>query len=278
MAPGLGGTREAGLEPYASRFADAGYFVLLFDYRHFGASDGEPRQLLSIARQLEDWAAAIAFARHHPAIDAGRIALWGTSFSGGHVLVAAVRDGRVAAVSAQGPLMDGLAAVLNLIHYAGLGMVLRLVGAGLRDVAHAVLGRPSVYVPIVAPPGQLAAMSTPDAEPGYRAITPPDWRNEATARLALTIGLYRPIRYARRLPCPILILACADDSVAPIRAAVATAERAGNKAELKIYPGTGHFDIYVGAGFERSSADQLAFFNRVFYGSAAAATLSGDGK
>jgi dienelactone hydrolase len=272
MAPGLGGTREAGLEPYASRFAEAGYFVLLFDYRHFGASGGEPRQLLSISRQLDDWAAAIAFARRQPEIDAGRIALWGTSFSGGHVLVAAARDGRVAAVSAQCPLMDGLAAVLNLIDYAGLGMVLRLVGTGLRDVAHAVLGRPPVYVPIVAPPGQLAAMSSPDAEPGYRAIVPPDWRNEAAARLALTIGLYRPIRYARRLPCPILILACAADSVAPVRAAMAAAERAGPRAELKMYSGTGHFDIYTGEGFERSSTDQLAFFERVLRGPAVAAT------
>lgn len=44
MAPGFGGTRECGLEPYAEKFANAGYAVLLFDYRHFGASTGEPRQ------------------------------------------------------------------------------------------------------------------------------------------------------------------------------------------------------------------------------------------
>ena len=55
MAHGLGGTRDAGLEPYARRFANAGLAVLLFDYRHFGASDGEPRQLISVRRQLADW-------------------------------------------------------------------------------------------------------------------------------------------------------------------------------------------------------------------------------
>ena len=263
MAPGLGGTREAGLDPYARRFAEAGYVVLLFDYRHCGASDGEPRQLLSIARQLADWAAAIAFARRHPAIDGERLALWGTSFSGGHVLVAAARDGHVAAVAAQGPMMDGRAAVLNVIRYAGLGMALRLVGAGLRDVAHAALGQPPVYVPVVASPGQLAAMSSADADAGYRAITPPDWNNAMTARLVLTLGFYRPIRYARRLPCPLLILACGQDSVAPVRAALATAKRAGDKAELKMYSDRGHFEIYVGAGFERSSTDQLTFFQRV---------------
>ena len=66
MAHGLGGTRDAGLEPYAQRFADAGFAVLLFDYRHFGASDGEPRQLLSVSKQLQDWRAAISFAEPCP--------------------------------------------------------------------------------------------------------------------------------------------------------------------------------------------------------------------
>ncbi|MGH8458186.1 MAG: alpha/beta hydrolase, partial [Nevskiales bacterium] len=119
MAHGLGGTRDAGLQPYAEKFVAAGYVVLLFDYRHFGASDGEPRQLLSIGRQLDDWAAAIHFARGLSGVDPAKIALWGSSFSGGHVLVAAARDGKVAAVSSQGPMMDGLAAALNVVRYAG---------------------------------------------------------------------------------------------------------------------------------------------------------------
>jgi len=93
MAHGLGGTRDAALEPYAERFAQAGFHVLLFDYRHLGASDGEPRQLISIARQVDDWAAAIAYARSMPGVDPARIALWGCSLSGGHVLMAAARDG-----------------------------------------------------------------------------------------------------------------------------------------------------------------------------------------
>lgn len=63
MAHGLGSTRDAGLEPYARKFADAGYAVVLFDYRHFGASDGEPHQLFSVKRQLKNWASAIGYAR-----------------------------------------------------------------------------------------------------------------------------------------------------------------------------------------------------------------------
>ncbi len=267
MAHGLGGTRDAGLEPYARKFADAGLVVLLFDYRHFGASDGEPRQLLSIGRQLQDWAAAISYVRKLQGVNPAKIALWGSSFSGGHVIVAAARDGKVAAVSAQGPMLDGLAAALNVAGYAGVGALLKLTALGLLDQCKALLGLPPVYVPLIAPLGQFAAMSSHDADSGYRAIVPPGWRNEMTARLALRLATYRPTAYARKLPCPTLILACMRDSVAPVSATLATARKAGAKAELKQYD-IGHFDIYVGEGFARSSSDQLAFFNRVLLGSA----------
>ncbi|MGH8445708.1 MAG: alpha/beta hydrolase [Solimonas sp.] len=262
MAHGLGGTRDAGLEPYARAFRDAGYAVLLFDYRHFGASDGEPRQLLSVPRQLADWDAAIAYARSLPGVDADRIALWGSSFSGGHVIVAAARDGRVAAVSAQGPMMDGRAAVLNLLRYGGAGAVLKLSAAGLRDQVGAWLGRAPFYVPLVAAPGHTAAMASEDAEAGYRAIVPSGWRNEMSARMALYLALYRPITSAGRISCPVLLGVCLRDTVAPASAALALARKLGSRAELKTYD-FGHFDIYVGDGYARSSADQLAFFKRV---------------
>ena len=63
MASGAGGTKDAGMEPYAYRFQEAGFAVLLFDYRFFGESGGEPRQLLSVPYQLEDYAGAIQYAR-----------------------------------------------------------------------------------------------------------------------------------------------------------------------------------------------------------------------
>lgn len=262
MAHGLGGTRNAKLEPYARRFADAGYAVLLFDYRHFGNSEGAPRQLVSIHRQLQDWEAAIGFARTLPTVDPGRIALWGSSFSGGHVIVAAARDGKVAAISAQGPMMDGLSATLNIMRYAGIGMGLKLVGRGLQDVFRAMFGMEPVYVPLVAPPGQVATMSTLDAEPGYKAIAGPGWRNEICARFALTLPMYRPVAHAGDVRCPALIEVCINDSVAPAGAAIKAAKKIGAKAELKQYD-FGHFDLYVDKGFERSSGDQLEFFNRV---------------
>src|SRR2546430_8057025 len=101
LAHGFGAVREARLWAYAERFAAAGMAALVFDYRHFGASAGTPRQLLDVPSQLEDWAAAVAYARSLDGVDPDRIALWGTSFSRGHVVATAADDGRAAAGLAQ---------------------------------------------------------------------------------------------------------------------------------------------------------------------------------
>ena len=97
MAPGFGGTRDSSLLGYAEGFAAAGLDVLLFDYRGFGASGGSPRQLVSVRRQRQDYHAAVAAARQLPGVDPDRIVVWGVSYAGGHVIVVAARDKRVAA-------------------------------------------------------------------------------------------------------------------------------------------------------------------------------------
>ncbi|MGN8159238.1 alpha/beta hydrolase [Salinisphaera sp. RV14] len=261
MAHGLGGTRDAGLEPYAATFANAGFAVLVFDYRYFGASGGRPRQLLSVSAQLADWAAAIAAVREVAGVDADRVALWGTSFSGGHVIAAGAADKRVAAISAQGPMMDGRAAVFNVLRRHGLRHMLRLIVAGLRDSLANLAGAEPYRIPLVARAGGLAAMATEDAYEGYRAIAPADWRNEMSARTLLTLALYRPGRKVGRLRCPTLIQICDQDTVAPPAAATAAAARGGDHIIERHYR-IGHFDIYRGAGFRQSSSDQLAFFRR----------------
>jgi len=260
MAHGFGATRDASLEPYAERFAAAGLNVLLFDYRHFGASDGEPRQLLSVRRQLQDYAAAVHFAHALPGVDASRVAVWGTSFSGGHALVTAATVPGVAAAVCQCPMMDGLAAVLNIARYAGIGQVLRLTGHGLWDAAIAPFGR-AHYVPTVGKPGTLAVMTSDDADEGYRKLAPPGFRFEVAARIGLTAGLYRPVRYASRVRCPVLVQVCERDSVAPVAPTEQVIRLLGPHGEARRYP-IGHFEPYFGAHFERSVTDQLEFLQR----------------
>jgi fermentation-respiration switch protein FrsA (DUF1100 family) len=258
MAHGFSGVRENRLDAYAARFAQAGLAALVFDYRHFGASDGEPRQLLSIARQLEDWRAAMAHARSLEGIDAKRIALWGSSFSGGHVVATAAGDRDVAAVVSQAPFTDGITA----LRANTLAQSARFTVAGLRDAVSVLLGRAPHYLAAVGPPGTLAVMTAPEAEPGFRAIDPPGstWVNRVTARVMLTVAGYRPYRKFGKLRMPVLVQTCDEDATTPPGPAVRAAEDSPN-AELIRYP-IGHFEIYVDPHFERTIADQLEFLTR----------------
>lgn len=256
LAHGFTGTRGARLDAYAERFAAAGLHALVFDYRHFGASGGEPRDLLSVRRQLQDWRAAVAYARSRPEVDPDRVAVWGSSFSGGHVVVLAAEDDRIAAVVSQAPFMDGVPTLLAVPPKNAL----RLTVAGLRDVAAAVRGRPPHYVPATGRPGELAVMTSPDADPGFRAIADDAWTNRAAARIALRIGSYRPVAKARKVSCPWLVQVADDDVVTPPKPAYVAAAR-GRRAELRHYAG-GHFDVYVPPLFDTVVADQVAFLRR----------------
>lgn len=258
LGHGLGATREYGLEPFARRFADAGIAALVFTYRHFGDSGGQPRQLLDIERQLADWKAALAYARSLDAIDTDRIALWGTSFGGGHVIEAAARDGGVAAVVSQCPFTDGLAG----LRAASPRSLTRAVVPALRDELARRRNRPPVLVPLVGPHGSAALMTSPDSEPGYRALIPPGahFENGVAARFLKDVGLYRPGRSARKVSAPILFCICDNDAVAPAQTALRYAATAP-RGEVKRYP-VGHFDIYLGEPFEAAVRDQTEFLIR----------------
>jgi uncharacterized protein len=258
LAHGWTGVREQRLDAFAERFARAGLAALVFDYRHFGGSDGEPRSLLDIRRQLADWRAAVAYVRGLDGLDPGRVALWGSSFSGGHVIEVAAEDHRIAAAVAQVPFVDGLANLLRL----GPRHALRLTVEGLRDQLGALAGRPPHMVASVGPPGSTAVMNSPDAEPGFRALNPADldWPNEAAARIALRVAAYRPIRKVARVQCPILFVLADDDVVTPPDLAVKASSRAP-RAEVSRHPG-GHFDPYVGECFERVVTEETEFLLR----------------
>lgn len=258
MAHGFGATKDAGLLPFAERFAAAGADVLVFDYRGFGTSDGEPRQLVDHRRHREDYRAAVAHARTLPGVDPSRIVLWGSSYSGGHVVAVAADDPAVAGVISQGAAMDGLAATLEILRYAGLRQLLRLTAHALRDQVGHLLGRPDHRIAIVGPPGSLAAITSADGESGYRTIMGPTFRNEMPARCILPILVNRPVRRAPRVRVPLFLVVAAHDTIAPPSAVEKVAATAGGPVEA-LRLDVGHFDIYVGEPFETSVERQVAF-------------------
>ena len=256
LGHGLSAVRDQRLPAYAERFAAAGLAALVFDYRHFGASGGEPRQLLDINRQLEDWRSAFAYARGLDQIT--RVGLFGSSFGGGHALSIAAEEPAVAAVVAQCPMTDGLKASLMTPKLTAA----KLSKVALQDQLGSYLGRRPKLIPAVGRPGELALMSADDAVPGFASITPPDsaWINAVAARVGLTIGLYRPGRRAALIACPLLVCVCDNDSLVDVEASDKVA-RDAPQGEVAHYP-IGHFDIYTGEWFERAVTRQAEFLAR----------------
>ena len=260
MAHGLGGTKVMRLDAFAERFSAAGYACVVFYYRHFGDSDGQPRQLLDIGKQLEDWQAAVAYARNRPQVDGRRIILWGTSFGGGHVLRTAAALPGITAVKSQCQLTNGLASGLALNPVSSLKVTAR----ALRDQVGSWLGQAPVMVSTAGQPGEAALMTAPDVIPGYLGLLSAQdaavFRNEVAARFGLQIIRYFPGLKTPKIPCPVLFCVCDTDTVAPAKPTLYHARRAP-KGEIKRYP-DGHFDIYVGEAFERVVKDQIEFLQR----------------
>ena len=259
MAHGFGSVRALRLYAYAERFAAAGYAVVVFDYRGFGDSDGEPRQVLDIPMQHDDWHAALAFARTLEGVDADRVVAWGTSFAGGHVLTLAAQGEPLAAVIAQVPHVSGPAAV----RATGLRAAARLMTSAVRDQVNALRGREPVYVDLVGRPGARAVMTTPDAEPGLLRLADDsgmdrdDYREDVAARIVLKVGLYSPGRRTSRITCPVLVQIAEQDAITPRSVAEKAAARIP-RSTVRVYDG-GHFDPYVEPRFSRVVGDQIAF-------------------
>ena len=258
MGHGFGAERSFGLGRFAERFAEAGFAAFAFDYRGFGDSDGEPRNLVSPGRQVEDYRAAVARMRRYPAVDGGRPILWGTSLSGGHVLRVASEDVRVRAVVAQVPMVDGRI----FLRSRSPKYLARATAAGIRDRLQSLLLGPHT-VPVVGDPGDLAAIVEPGAKRAFLDLVPADsdWENALPARSLLSIPRYRPVTDAEDVSCPTLLLAGARDDLVPVDRVASAAEAVPEATFLRLP--MGHFDVYEDEGFERAMGHELAFLRSV---------------
>ena len=253
MAHGFSLTRHDGLAAYAERLAQAGCAVVVFDHRYLGDSGGLPRQRFRKGEQLEDWRNAIAFARGLDGVDPDRIALWGFSFSAGHVVTIAAGDPRLAAALALCPLVDGLPRVLA----TPPALSARILPRAIADMA----GRNNL-IPVTGQPGEFGAMTLPGEADGFARAIPAGspWRNEISPGIFTTVGLHRPVARAGRIACPLWV-GLGERDVSVHGPAVVKLAEAAPLGELHRYP-YDHFDPFVGEAPERIAADQVAFLAR----------------
>ncbi|GAA2417359.1 alpha/beta fold hydrolase [Nonomuraea africana] len=259
LCHGFSGTMDR-LFDYADRFAAQGFAALVFDYRGFGESEGDPRQVPDIDGQLVDVRAALAFARAHERVDPGRVLLWGNSLGGAHAITVAEGDPRIAAVVAQIPF-NGFP---KKVEGRSTGETLRLLGAIVWDALRGKLGLRPYYIPMVGRPGEFAVTATPEADQHIQTLTGGGttlWRNSVAPRGLLQMMRYRPAEAAARLTCPLLVCAAAEDRETPLETTRMLADRAP-RGELRVYPGT-HFTFYTDPTFrDRVVADQIDFYRQ----------------
>lgn len=263
MAHGFGATMDWGLQPFADRFVQAGFAVLRFDYRGFGKSGGRPRQVVDGKAHVQDWLAVIDAVRQRSDVDGTRLGIWGSSYSGGQVLVAgAERPGVVKAVSAQVPFVNGLSSALQYpLKYQPLA-----AWYALRDLMRGADETP-IYIPIIAQ-GHFAALVCDECVNGYGELVPahagPD-ANRVAARVLLTLPFFNPGDRAKDIQAPTLIIAAEHDGLIPVAKVreVAHSLPHGDYVELK---GADHFSPYTGPVFEQVVARQTAFFRQHLMG------------
>jgi uncharacterized protein len=260
MAHGLAAVKAGGLEPFAERFCRDGFTAVAFDYRQWGGSTGLPRDETSVPRQREDYRTIIDWAIAEPDIDERQIFIWGTSFSGLHVVEIAATDARLRGAIAQNPLVDGLAGVTM----APATRSLHLFAIALLDRVGSLFGRPPRYIPAGVAPGEFGVVANAAAAAGLEIIRPKDgteWHNRVAARSMLGVAAHRPVRKASAIRCPILLVVAESDTIAPVGPALRLAEVAP-RAELFRSRGD-HYGVYEGGeDYDRVVRVELEFLHR----------------
>jgi len=261
MAHGFSAVKEMYLDRYAEVFAEAGLGALVYDNRNFGASDGHVRQEIDPWQQVRDYRHAITYAESLPEVDGDRIGVWGSSYSGGHVLVLGAIDRRIKCVVSQVPLISGHENFRALVRRDLVAPTLRMFEEDRR--ARYAGAEPAKIAVVAEDPGSTpCALPTPDSwewftkTAGSRA---PAWRNEVTVRSVEMFTEYEPGTYVQWVsPTPLMIVVAAGDHLTPADLALAAYERALEPKELVLLPG-GHFDAYV-EDFEAASGAARDWF------------------
>jgi uncharacterized protein len=244
MAPGMSGVKEGSIMKYAEFFAGGGFAVLAYDNINFGSSDGEPRQEVDPTLQRRGYRDAITFLSLRPEIDSMRLGIFGTSYSGGHVLEVAAHDRRVKCVVSQIPAISGFEAFRRAVRPDARVALLR---GQDEDRERRFLGNtPAMIKAVSDDPAEVCAMPGQAAFDYFmeQARIAPNWKNKLTLR---SFDLYRGLNNATFVPwispTPLLMIIALGDELAPPDLSLDAYQQAKEPKKLVLLPGN-HFAPY----------------------------------
>ncbi|MGK7379187.1 alpha/beta hydrolase [Planococcus sp. 1R117A] len=260
MAHGFNAVKEMHLKNFAEKFAEAGFAVLVFDYRFIGESEGEPRQHVIPAEQHKDYRNAISWISTHDQVDENRIGIWGAGYSGAHVLHLAAIDPRVKVVVAQAPVVNGWKSAQRLMRNDIFhGFVQNLSAYRLARY----MGAEHQYVPVVAPEGEVSALPIPEAFDWFTETgntIAPNWENRITLETMEALLEYSPSSTIERIsPTPLLMLVAENDMLATADLTIEAFQKAHEPKKLVVLPG-GHYSAYVDPGLSDFLPPQIEWF------------------
>lgn len=261
MSGGYGTTKEMFVDCYAEKFAASGFVVLLYDHRGFGSSDGTPRHEINPWQQVEDFRNAITYVSGLSFVDAKRIGVWGSSYSGGHAIVVAATDRRVKTVVAQVPTVSGSKSSVRRVYGEAENALLDRFS---EDRLKRAAGGAPVMLPLMGDSNSGAIYRSQDAVDWYSAAyrRAPAEKPEISLRSVEYSRSYNPGDFIERVsPTPLLMLVAERDYVTPTDLSLEAFRNALEPKSLQIIQGSGHFDAYV-QHFDVTSSAALKWFDK----------------
>jgi len=244
VAGAMSGVKEQVAGQYAERIAKDGYVTLVLDHRHFGESEGEPRQHEDPAKKLEDFKNAISFISSLKGIDRERIGACGISMGGGYMLQLAAFDRRIKSVSI---VASGLNLADTLLEMLGKeSFVNFLKEFNNARQRHYDTGEVQ-YIPAVATDNKPAAMigDEPFEYYGTSRAWSPGWVNRYTTESIENLMSYNAIPYARHVsPTPLLIIHGKNDKYCLPKFAQEVYDLADEPKEILWLDTSNHIDLY----------------------------------
>jgi uncharacterized protein len=231
---GYQGLKTIHPERFARGLVPTGNACLAFDYRGFGASEGERGRLVP-QEQVEDVISAVSFLQSMPEIDSSRIGLAGWALGGGVAVAAAAEDDRVGAVAAVNAVGDGWRTTRCLHTEESWS---RLITAIADDRLERVRrGRSKLVPPFEVLPLDDVTGRYVDAEL-YKA---PGFGSQVTLEAADYLLRFHPDRLAARIsPRPVLLVHGADNGLYGVEEARAIYEQARDPKQIVVIEGAGH--------------------------------------
>jgi|TARA_B110000263_G_scaffold236973_1_gene236810 hypothetical protein len=240
QGPGWLGLKDAKLYlPYHEALTEAGFNVLIFDYRGFGESEGD-RGILLPQLQLEDLVNSVTYLTTREDVDADNIGVFGSGGTGGgNAVLLAAADRRVRVAVSQVPVADGEDWLHRMRREYEWQEFLDRLEADRRE--RVVGGRGEMVHPreeiMIPTPERRATKVKSDVDDKIPSSVP--------LRCAEAIMQYRPIDVVDQVaPAGLMVIGVENDATTPTDHAVSLYERAGTPKKLVMQGHTTHYAAY----------------------------------